>query len=300
MTNIIASKKVIEGSEIYILHRLQDFWIVVSKGDQEEDINNIIDNFYTIDEDLIYERIPYLKGKLDQPVNTTINVVHSTGEININPKHFHFGIPTHSLKSNRQVNASFSFFRWLFIHRTNYLYFIIIEIVLFILAAVLGWFFYIPMGLYFIFELLSLLKQRDMFKSGDLCPGIVINEIDPKIAVLTDLSRGIGKFPIIRVKTVMLPRKYRVKGALIAVAGGYQTTGKYLHWNYFIPLPLPSGIKDEKLIEEKIKLIPTLEWVTLKSRIKGLQDEQPEGYYPFDIENSSWKDSNLFDIKWVK
>lgn len=299
MINILASKNVLEGSEINVLHRLQDFWVVLSKDDFEDIINHINDNFFIIDEDLIYIRLPYLKGKLDQPVNTTINVDYSTGEFNINPKHFHLGIPTHWAKATRQVNASFSFIRWGFIYRMTLIKFLLIELTFLYMARHWGWFFYIPLGSYFIFKMLSLFKDRDMFKSGDLCPGIVINESNMKIAVLTDLTRGIGKFPIIRIKKVKLPNQYRKKGTMIPVAGGYQKTGNYSHWNYFTPLPIPSGSYDDDLIAEKIKLIPTMEWVKLKTEIKKLNADPAEGYYPIDIENSAWKEAKLSDIKWV-
>lgn len=299
MVNILASKRVAEGDEICLLHRAKDFWIALSKNDIDFQVDNGVDNLFVIEEDSIYQRVPYLKGKLNQPVNTTINIDVSTGEINLNPKHFHIGIPTHSAKSTRQVNASFSFARWLFINRKSYVKFLVIELILLLLALIVGWFFYIPFAVYFIFEGLSLLKERDMFKSGDLCPAIVLSESNMTIAVLSDLSCGVGKFPIIRVKKVNLPVKYRKEGTMIPIAGGYYNTGKYLHWNCFNPLPIPSGTKDESLIEEKKKMIPPLEWVKLKSEIKKLQNEPAEGYYPIDIERSSWKECKLFDIKWV-
>jgi hypothetical protein len=299
MINILASKNVIGGSEINVLHRLQDFWVVLSKDDYKDIINHIEDNFSIIEEESIYERLPFLKGKLDQPVNTTINVDYSTGEFNINPQHFHLGIPTHWAKATRQVNASFSFIRWGFTHRMTLIKFSLIELMFLYMARQWSWFFYIPLGLYFIYKMLSLFKTRDMFKSGNLCAAIVLNESNMKIAVLTDLTGGIGKFPIIRIKNVKLPGQYSKKGTMIPVAGGYQKTENYLHWNYFNPIPIPSGSYDDNLIAEKIKLIPTLEWVKLKTEINQFQAEPLEGYYPIDIENSSWKDAKLSDIKWV-
>ncbi|MEZ4949440.1 MAG: hypothetical protein R2784_08640 [Saprospiraceae bacterium] len=38
------------------------------------------DNIYVIDEEYLYERIPNLKGKLNQKDKTTINIDYTTGD----------------------------------------------------------------------------------------------------------------------------------------------------------------------------------------------------------------------------
>src|SRR5690606_7577913 len=94
--------------------------------------------------------------------------------------------------------------------------------------------------------------------------------------------------------------KYRVNGTKIPVAGGYQNTENYSHWNYYEPQPIPTGIKDDLIIQEKIQLIPTLEWISLKNEIKKFDEMPKEGYYPINIDSSSWKDIDLEKIKWMQ
>ena len=297
---ILASKNVIEGKEISILHKMQLFWIVLSPEDNFDEIENIEENFFIIDEEMIYERIPNLKGNLEQPVETTININYSTGEININKKHFHLGIPSHGAKATRQANVDFSFFKWIINYRERYFKILIITLALFVCAMLWGWFFYIPMALYLAFQILTSLKERDMFKSGDLCAAVVIDAANQKIAAYTDLTLGFGKFPIIRIKKVRLPKKYRKAGARIPVAGGYQKTEAYPHWNFYNPLPLPSGIKNDKEINNILNLIPTMEWVKLNNEIKKFDKIPVEGYYPLDIDNTSWKGIDLNAINWIQ
>ena len=297
---ILATKKVLDGSQINVLHKENDIWIILSKEDFENDIKFDEDNIFEIEEEYLYNRIPNLKGKLNQKNKTTINIDYSTGEINVNPQHFHFGIPTHSAKSTRQVNAGFNLFHYLLTTKSNYLK-PVIYIAGFLLAAlIISWFFYIPLIIYTATKIMELLKTRDMYYSGDLNPAIVIDAKNSKIAALTDMSLGIGRYPLIRIRKYPIPKKYRIDGQRIPVAGTYQNTEDYSHWNYYEPNPLPSGIKDDLIIKEKTNSIPTIEWITLNNEIKKFNKIPKEGYYPINIEHSNWKDIDLDKIEWMQ
>ena len=50
---------------------------------------------------------------------------------------------------------------------------------------------------------------------------------------------------------------------------------------------------------DKLKLIPSKEWIKLFSEIKKLDENVTSGYYPIDIEKSDWKDIEIENIKWV-
>ncbi len=296
---ILATKAVLEGSEINVLHKESDTWIIISKSEFDRDEKYDEDEIFVIDEEYLYERIPNLRGKLDQADQTTINVDYTTGEINVNPKHFHFGIPTHSAKAVRQANAGFSFFYYFYNVRSRYKSVALIILGLLVAARFIGWFFYIPLAIYVAFKVLELLKTRDIYYSGALVPAIVIDAESNKIAAYTDLTQGFGSYPIIRVRVYPLPKKYRINGTRIPIAGGYYNTEDYSHWNYYEPNPIPTGIKDEQIINEKLSAISTIEWVTLKNEIKKFDGIPEEGYYPIQIEDSDWKDIDLEAIDWV-
>ncbi len=297
---ILASKKVCEGGPIKMLHKENDTWFIISEQDNFEELSINDDSFFIYEEDALYGRIPKLKGQLNQKNKTTINVDYKTGEININEQHFHIGIPTHSAKSSRQANTSFSFFRWFRNNPKEYKGKLITIIILLILSKFVGWFFYIPLILYAAFHILSLFKTRDMFYSGDLTPGIVIDATNSKIAVLTNLSLGRGDYPIIRIRKVGLPKEYIKNGQKLAIAGVYQNTENHSHWDYFDTFPLISGMANVQEHEGKINLIHSSEWARLKSEITKFSDIPKEGYYPLDIETSSWKDKDLASIKFMQ
>ena len=297
---ILATKAVLEGSQINVLHKENDIWILISKEEFDNDIKYDEDNIFVINEAYLYQRIPLLKGKLNQKDKTTINIDYSTGEININPQHFHFGIPTHGAKATRQANVGFSLIHYLSVTKSRYKTPLLILTGLLIAAILWGWFFYIPFVLYLAYKILELAKTRDMYYSGSLNPAIVIDADSNKIASFTDLTQGFGSFPIIRVRKYPLPKKYRVNGAKIPVAGLYNNTEDYSHWNFYEPNPLPTGIKDDAIIAEKIAAIPTIEWITLKSEIKKFMGIPKEGYYPINIEYSDWKGMDLTKIEWMQ
>lgn len=297
---ILATKTVLEGSQINVLHKENDTWILLSRDEFDEEIKFDEDNIFVIDEEYLYERIPSLKGKLGQKNRTTINIDYSTGEININPQHFHYGIPTHGAKATRQANAGFSYVHYLLTTISNYKTPLLYLIGFLIAALIIGWFFYIPLVLYTAYKVLELIKTRDMYYSGALNPAIVIDEKTNKIASLTDMTMGFGEYPIIRIRNYPIPKKYRKNGMKIPVAGTYQNTEDYSHWNYYEPNPIPLGIRDEQIIEDKLNSIPTIEWINLKNEIKKFGGIPKEGYYPINIEKSNWKDINLDEIKWMQ
>lgn len=297
---IIVSKKVVDGAQINVLHKLKDSWFVVSEKELFDENSFEWDDFVEVDEEYLFERIPNLKGKLDQKNETTINIDYKTGEINVNPKHFHLGAPTHKAKSTRQVNAGFNFFHYLFLIRGRYKKILWYIVGLWIAAWMFGWFFYIPIVLIILYHVMIVFKTRDMYYSGDLNPGIVIDAQTNKMATLTDMSMGLGHYPIIRIRRYPLPKKYRVNGMKIPIAGMYQNTEEYSHWNYFESLPIPTGIRNEKVIQSKISAIPTREWVELNNEIKKFDGIPKEGYYPINIEGSDWKDIDIDKIVWMQ
>ena len=52
--------------------------------------------------------------------------------------------------------------------------------------------------------------------------------------------------------------------------------------------------------QHKIDQIPPVEWEKLKSEINKFEDVPKQGYYPIDVEVSSWKDVDIDNVKWVK
>ena len=296
---IIASKSVIEGKPILAMCKVKEDWLVVSTKDNNEEFDFEPDDFNLIDEEYLYQRIPLLNGNLSQPNGTIINIDYETGEINFNKKHFHFGFPTHGARATRQANTEFSYLRWLKTYYSTYKKLALVVILFGGLGYFVNKWFLLPLLPIILIKYLLDSKERDMYLSGALLPAIVIDANQDLIAVLTDLTLGIGKYPIIKIQKLKIPKEKRVANTKLAVAGQYYNTKKYKHWNFFRPLILYSGMKNPDLHDEKIKQIPTAEWVELTSKIKNFNGEFKAGYYPINVSTSNWKDIVIGDIKWV-
>ena len=115
---ILATKAVLDGNEINVIHKEQGIWILLSKIEFDDNIKFDEENLFLVDEEYLYSRVPKLRGQLDQKDKTTINIDYKTGETNINPQHFHFGIPTHGAKATRQANSGFNLLHYLLITKS--------------------------------------------------------------------------------------------------------------------------------------------------------------------------------------
>ncbi len=138
---IVASENVIQGASIDYLHKLSDMWLVLSIKDIENEDENEDAEYFYYSESMLYYRIPKLKGMLDQKDETTINIDNSTGEITVNPKHFHYGIPTHSAKSTRQANTEFSYKKWITVNKSHFIKILKYIIIFLLLGYFLSWLF---------------------------------------------------------------------------------------------------------------------------------------------------------------
>ncbi len=285
---------------IYGLFKSGKFWIAISEKENNETMEFDEENFELVSEQYLITRIPKLKGNLDQPNETIINVDYDTGEVNFNTKHFHFGIPTHSARASRQANTEFSYIRWLKYNKSKYYKLIYWVIAFVILGKLWGWFFFCLIPIPIILRYLIDSKERDMYQSGALLPGIVIDQEKSHIAVLTDLSLGSGSYPLIKIEHVTIPTTHKKVKEKLAIAGAYQKTENYPHWSFFEPLVMLCGMKFPQTHSDKIRQIPSIEWIKLSSEIKKLDKNIVPGYYPIDIEESDWKNIEIEKIDWVE
>lgn len=296
--HIFVTREIQEGGRINHLVKHEGNWYCLSHEQAFNQDEKPIEEVYQITEDQLYSRIPKLKGELEQPDKTSVAIDYKTGEVNINKQHKHFGIWDHGARASRQANIKFNWLHYLSLQTEKLKSKSIRIIPLILLSIFIHWFFYIPLGIYIIYNALSLITTPKAYLAGDLGPAIVIDPENNKIAAITDMSLGMGDYPIIRIKIFPIPKKYKKKGLRLAVAGTFQNTHKYKHWNFYSPWPVVSATNDETTIKESFNRIPNLEWIKLESEIKKFEDIPLEGYYPIDIETSSWKDMDLDKIYW--
>jgi len=290
MSIFLASPNVVFGKPINAIVFKDDFWVILNSDDIEISEKLTLNDFEVYEEENLYQRIPALKGKLDSEKETFVYIDEKTGELNVNPKHKHLGFSTADMaRATNQANVEISILKYLRNRKRYILKLSLAIIFVLILCLKISWFFLFYLIRILFLHIFSVLNQRNMCLSGTLNAAIVLSVKPTKIAVLTDMGMFGGNYPIIRIKNVELPTKFNIKDKRIPVAGSYQNVENQPFWDFFDPIPLPLGAKNEDVIKKKINEIPVYDWITLNKHIKMFNELPREGYYPIDIENTSWK-----------
>lgn len=135
------------------------------------------------------------------------------------------------------------------------------------------------------------LRKKEHFKSGDSNGGIVVS-VDPYLlAVSTDLTRGFGSFPIIKIVKIRSYNKLKIGDRLPTVALYAESEKDGLpHWGEFYPLPLFYATKDKADIQRAMDSYAEEDWESLEKRIGELQKPYTEGIFKVEIKESTWQD----------
>ncbi len=291
MRKILASTNVVEGYPINAIVYSDGIWWVLNNEDILEHTEVDMGKFVEYDEAVLYHKIPAIKDKLNEEEDTFVFINEKTGEVNINPKHKHWGFSTaDGARATNQVNLEISLWTYLANRPDYYTKLVLILLFWIVISIIFSWLFLFYLIRILLTHFFALMAHRNMFLSGTLNPGIVIQVHPVKIAVLTELAKSGEGYPIIRVKKVELPLKYRKLNTRIPIAGSYQFLHNQPFWDFFNPLPIPAGVSDHKIVEKKINEIAVYDWVRLTKNLMNLGSNLKEGYYPIEIESTKWKE----------
>ena len=134
---------------------------------------------------------------------------------------------------------------------------------------------------------------REYYKRGDTIPGIVTAINPTTIASMTDMTQGIGDYPVIKVFTRRAKklgnRKIKIGDKIPLTTLYYTIEGSTLnYWHDIEPYPVEFATKDKNKIAEKKQSISILEWNRLSKILINYEYKTRPGLYKIDIEKSSW------------
>ena len=133
------------------------------------------------------------------------------------------------------------------------------------------------------------LRMKDHFQLGDSNGGIVVSVNPTLVAVTTDLRKGYGEYPV--VKIIEFPSlKDVIPGEKIATIALYtESEEEYLpHWIDFHPIPLVFANDDEELHINTVKSYTVDYWENLERRLQDIERPFYPGIYIVDEEISDW------------
>ncbi len=109
------------------------------------------------------------------------------------------------------------------------------------------------------------------------------------VAVTTDLTKGFGDYPVIKII------KYKGKGKVgdkIGTVALYSASvdDSLKHWIDFEPIPIIYATDNIAEIERAIKSYDEEQWKQIESRLLQIPKPYMEGLYKIKGETSDWKE----------
>ena len=263
-------------------------WVFIQGQEGEEWFSDPV-NFQLVPLSRIILHNPHIRKYLDKPMDSEFIVDPESGQIN--------EVEGHWLLSNTYAThpGKLAFNPIALMKIYPKLLFVALLWLFFLLAAVSGiawtaWIFaiVIPMPLLFYW-----FKLHIHFKMGDANPGIIISTHPTLMAVLTDLSKGEGRYPAVAVTQVDFSKinKAAVKPGmqLATVSLYYNSNDSAPHWSDFLPLPAQYATGNKKKIEELLDSFSQEEWSKLDQAIAQIPQPYKEGVYRVNEEITDWK-----------
>jgi len=179
-----------------------------------------------------------------------------------------FTVDNHTIASN-PGNANLNPFVW-FLYNYKLIALMTLGLLLFIyLAAKISLWFIITSIILFGINTFYWLRKKEHFHSGDSNGGILISINPNLVAVSTDLTKGFGDFPVIKIITYKTSKKLKLGDRIPTVALYSESTDDNVpHWIDFTPIPLSYATNDKNVIQEGIDSYSTDEWNDLETRLK--------------------------------
>lgn len=135
-------------------------------------------------------------------------------------------------------------------------------------------------------------RVREHFLYGDANPGVVVSTAPLLIAVRTDMTKGEGEYPMVRI---LQERPCDAWGSAPAAGTRVATIGLYAegdeerapHWGRFEPRPVEPVAKSPDDARRLLESFAPEQWERLERALEDLPTMR-EGLHRVEVEDSSW------------
>ncbi|MHB9132795.1 MAG: DUF3239 domain-containing protein [Armatimonadota bacterium] len=144
-----------------------------------------------------------------------------------------------------------------------------------------GW-FYVLAFVVLIINRVYWAQVRAQFKMGCVNPGVVVALDPPLIAVSTDLSKGIGEYPAVKIIRTRLSRigaQPPQIGARVPTVALYSPGKDPLRWADFDPRPAQCATTLAAELTRLLQSIPEEEWQQLQTGLTHVPQPYQPGLY---------------------
>lgn len=132
-------------------------------------------------------------------------------------------------------------------------------------------------------------KKRH-FKLGDSNGGIVVSLKPNLVAVTTDLTKGFGHYPALKIIEFKTRKPVKIGDRIptVAMYSGVLNEGP-AHWFDFNPIPLEYATNDKTEIERALSSYSDQQWKDIERRVAQLPKPLKVGLFKVDMNESDWK-----------
>jgi len=190
-----------------------------------------------------------------------------------------------STRASNPGNLNVNPFRW-FRHYPTWPMIWCCSLLLFVaLACLINWKFWIAALLLLGMNWLYWQRVRDHFRYGCANPAFIVS-LDPMlIAVSTDLTKGVGEYPVVKIIKKSLPMaccQIPQVGSRLSTVSLYKASpdDKLPHWVNFDPRPIDCATEDMDAIQTVMSTFTDDDWNELKLWLKQVPYPFRCGLYP--------------------
>lgn len=157
-----------------------------------------------------------------------------------------------------------------------------------ILAFIISHWFFILAALMCLVNIFYWIRAEEHF-TADSNPGLIVSVSPPLYAVYTDLSKGVGKYPVIKVLEYKSRKPINLEQRLATVATYSNGNGdESPSWNDFFPLPVEYATSDQASIEAQFNSYSDQSWKNLITALTELEEPYSPGLYTLKTQNCDW------------
>ncbi len=152
------------------------------------------------------------------------------------------------------------------------------------------WTFWIVSGFLLLWIFFYWKRVQEHFLYGDTCLGLVVSSDPIRIAVLSDLSKGVGDYPVIKIIEEKPSGRWPMvqEGMILPTVALYVASMEdWPHWETFNPVPVAPVCKDPLDAQRLEDRFGEAERERLRKCVKLLPSKEP-GLYKLDLPGADW------------
>lgn len=142
------------------------------------------------------------------------------------------------------------------------------------LAILIHWGFWIAAGVFLLAFAFYWFAIMLLFRKGDTCPAVVVQENPPLLAAYVDLSMGGPPQWALRIFETAARsatgQSWRIGQRTITVCHYAPPADDGPCWSDVFPTPVDAGTGDQQWIESKMRTIPDADWSRLEKAVKAM------------------------------